>query len=87
MPAHKNTKQIRPGKAPPTPSQSQAALQAALKAVEQNKRLGITPKATPKMAKGGLAAGHKAANGVAKKGKTKGMMVKMCSGGKMKKGR
>ena len=35
-----------------------------------------------KMAAGGLAAGHKAADGVAKKGKTKGMMVKMKSGGK-----
>ena len=35
-----------------------------------------------KMAAGGLAAGHKAADGVASKGKTKGMMVKMKSGGK-----
>ena len=35
-----------------------------------------------KMASGGLAAGHKAADGVAKKGKTKGMMVKMNKGGK-----
>ena len=35
-----------------------------------------------KMAKGGLAAGHKAADGVATKGKTKGAMVKMKSGGK-----
>ena len=34
------------------------------------------------MKKGGLAAGHKAADGVAKKGKTKGMMVKMNKGGK-----
>jgi hypothetical protein len=34
------------------------------------------------MKKGGLAAGHKAADGVATKGKTKGMMVKMKSGGK-----
>lgn len=31
---------------------------------------------------GGLAAGHKAADGVAKKGKTKAMQVKMMSGGK-----
>ena len=37
---------------------------------------------TKKMAKGGLAAGHKAADGVATKGKTKGTMVKMKSGGK-----
>ena len=33
------------------------------------------------MAKGGLAAGHKAADGVATKGKTKGKMVKMNRGG------
>ena len=32
--------------------------------------------------KGGLAAGHKTANGVAKKGLTKGTMIKMKSGGK-----
>jgi hypothetical protein len=31
---------------------------------------------------GGLAAGHKAADGVASKGKTKGKMVKMAYGGK-----
>lgn len=35
-----------------------------------------------KMAAGGLAAGHKAADGVAKKGKTKGTMIKMNKGGK-----
>ena len=35
-----------------------------------------------KMASGGLAAGHKAADGVATKGKTKGKMVKMNMGGK-----
>ena len=35
-----------------------------------------------KMKSGGLAAGHKAANGVASKGKTKGTMVKMARGGK-----
>jgi hypothetical protein len=34
-----------------------------------------------KMASGGLAAGHKAANGIARKGKTKGMQVKMARGG------
>jgi hypothetical protein len=32
--------------------------------------------------KGGLAAGHKSANGIAKKGLTKGKEVKMKSGGK-----
>jgi hypothetical protein len=31
--------------------------------------------------KGGLAAGHKAADGVASKGKTKGKMIKMTKGG------
>ena len=35
-----------------------------------------------KMASGGLAAGHKAADGIAHKGKTKGKMVKMAYGGK-----
>ena len=35
-----------------------------------------------KMAGGGLAAGHKDANGVAKKGLTKGKMVKMNNGGR-----
>ncbi len=39
-----------------------------------------------KMKSGGLAAGHKQADGVAKKGKTKGMEVKMMRGGMYKKG-
>jgi hypothetical protein len=38
-----------------------------------------------KMASGGLAAGHKAADGMAKKGKTKAMQVKMAKGGMTKK--
>ena len=33
-------------------------------------------------AAGGLTAGHKSADGIAKKGKTKGMQVKMARGGK-----
>jgi hypothetical protein len=33
-------------------------------------------------AAGGLAAGHKAADGIAKKGKTRGMQVRMAGGGK-----
>ena len=41
--------------------------------------------AMKKMAGGGLAAGHKAADGVATKGKTRAMMPKMSSGGKTKK--
>jgi len=39
--------------------------------------------AMKKMASGGLAAGHKAADGVASKGKTKGKIIAMKSGGKM----
>jgi hypothetical protein len=38
-----------------------------------------------KMAKGGLAAGHKSADGVARRGKTKAEQVKMAGGGKTKK--
>jgi len=38
--------------------------------------------AMKKMAGGGLAAGHKSADGVVSKGKTKGTMVKMSKGGK-----
>jgi hypothetical protein len=34
-----------------------------------------------KLAKGGLSSGHKAADGVASKGKTKGKMIKMTKGG------
>ena len=40
-----------------------------------------------KMAKGGLAAGHKSADGCATKGKTKARAVTMCGGGYMKKGK
>jgi hypothetical protein len=38
-----------------------------------------------RMANGGLAAGHKSADGVARKGKTKAEQVKMAGGGKTKK--
>lgn len=41
--------------------------------------------AMKKMAGGGLAAGHKSADGIATKGKTKGREVKMCGGGMGKK--
>lgn len=37
--------------------------------------------ATKKMAGGGLAAGHKTADGIAKKGKTKGKQIAMKKGG------
>lgn len=36
---------------------------------------------TKKMASGGLSAGHKQADGIAKRGKTRGMEVKMARGG------
>ena len=39
-----------------------------------------------KMASGGLAAGHKSADGIASKGKTKGKEIKMAAGGMYKKG-
>ena len=44
-------------------------------------------RAMKKMAKGGLAGGHKAADGIAKKGKTKGKEVAMKKGGYMKGGK
>lgn len=47
------------------------------------KEIGFMKKAgMKKMASGGLAAGHKAADGIAKKGKTRAMQVKMAGGGK-----
>ena len=49
----------------------------------KDKKMGMK-KMMPKKAAGGLAGGHKAADGIAKKGKTKGMMPKMAMGGKMK---
>lgn len=42
MPAFKGTKVIRRGKAPPTASESQAALQSALDAVKRRREMGIT---------------------------------------------
>jgi hypothetical protein len=44
--------------------------------------LGLKSGGMKKMAGGGLAAGHKQADGIAKKGKTKGKAVKMRMGGK-----
>ena len=60
---------------------------------EAGMEAGGIPKRLPKakqmgnmgMRSGGLAMGHKTADGVAKKGKTKGMMVKMAKGGMAKK--
>lgn len=42
-------------------------------------------KNTKKMASGGLMAGHKSADGVAVRGKTKGMQPVMAKGGNVKK--
>lgn len=44
-------------------------------------------KKMPKKAAGGMAGGHKAADGIAKKGKTKGKMPKMAMGGYAKGGK
>lgn len=50
---------------------------------EQSEMMGMKSGGKAKgYASGGLAAGHKAADGIAKKGKTKGMQVKMMGGGK-----
>jgi hypothetical protein len=48
---------------------------------EQAEMMGMK-KGGKAYAAGGLAAGHKAADGVAKKGRTKAMQVKMMGGGK-----
>ena len=45
------------------------------------KKAAAGKKPMKKMAGGGLAAGHKAADGVASKGKTKAKQIKMKSGG------
>lgn len=44
--------------------------------------MGMKKGGMKKMAAGGLSGGHKAADGVASKGKTKGSMIKMNRGGK-----
>jgi len=44
--------------------------------------LGLKVGGMKKMKSGGLAGGHKQADGIAKKGKTKGKAVKMRMGGK-----
>ena len=50
------------------------------------KKKAMAKKPAKKMASGGLAAGHKSADGVASKGKTKAMMPKMAGNKGMKKG-
>ena len=52
-------------------------------AMKQGKPMGAM-KPAKKMAAGGLSAGHKSADGVAKKGKTQAAQVKMACGGKVK---
>jgi hypothetical protein len=49
------------------------------------KKAGPLPSGVMRKKAGGLAAGHKQADGVAKKGKTRAMQVKMAGGGKTKK--
>ena len=46
------------------------------------KKGGMAKTKAKKMASGGLAAGHKAADGVAVRGKTKAKQIKMAYGGK-----
>jgi hypothetical protein len=68
-----------------TPAQHQAAIQSILarmnSLVPKKAAKGGSMKAAKKFAAGGLTSGHKAANGVAKKGLTKGKQVKMNKGG------
>jgi hypothetical protein len=66
----------------PRPTMPRGPLPQAL-----NKPAGMMKKggSVKKMAAGGLAAGHKAADGIARKGKTKAEQVKMAGGGKTKK--
>jgi len=69
-----------PAAAPkPNPQQIQSRSNA-LRGVAMN-----PPGAAMRKKAGGLAAGHKQADGVAKKGKTRAMQVKMAGGGKTKK--
>ena len=49
--------------------------------IAKKKAAAAGKKPMKKMAGGGLAAGHKAADGVASKGKTKAKQIKMKSGG------
>jgi hypothetical protein len=68
-----------------TPAQHQAAMQSIIarmnSLVPKRAAKGGSMKAAKKFASGGLVGGHKAANGIAKKGLTKGTQVKMNKGG------
>lgn len=50
--------------------------------IEHEKKEAKMSKGGKAYASGGLAAGHKSADGIATKGKTKAMQVKMAKGGK-----
>ncbi len=70
------------------PQQPDAGVVARAFADYQKQKAGVMgqgPQTAKKMASGGLAAGHKEADGIAKKGKTRAMQVKMAGGGKTKK--
>ena len=68
-------------------AQDKKLIAKMIKAAEKKEPKGMKCGGTPKkMASGGLAAGHKSADGIAKKGKTRAIAVKMCGGG-MKKGK
>jgi hypothetical protein len=61
--------------------QHSTALADALKRMQGMVPTKSSPQVDKRYASGGLASGHKAANGVAKKGLTKGKQVKMNKGG------
>ena len=78
---------------PARPNMAPPAMPAAPRAPMGGAPMGRAPMApqrpmpagAPMMKSGGLAAGHKTADGIAKKGKTRGTEVKMARGGKTKK--
>jgi hypothetical protein len=51
-------------------------------AMDKKQMMGMKAGGMKKMAAGGLASGHKSADGIARKGKTQGTNVKMNRGGK-----
>jgi hypothetical protein len=59
-----------------------AKMNAGMMAMMAKKKAGTKAEMPmKKMASGGLASGHKSADGIASKGKTKGTMIKMNKGG------
>jgi hypothetical protein len=55
-------------------------------AMDKTQMMGMKKGGMKKMAAGGLSGAHKAADGVASKGKTKGMQISMSGNKGMKKG-